>query len=104
MSIKPDEIRCFTGCVLPDVLQNKSPAGNESAPVLTVSGPFLCDIHSCQIQHFQKTVINGKYRFGFCYLETVSHVQPRYILRLLWFPSQKFSGALKQEIGSSQNG
>ena len=37
------------------------------APVLTVTGPFLCDIDHCQIQHFQKAVIRGKYRLRFRY-------------------------------------
>ena len=34
-------------------------------PILPVSSPFFCDIHHGQIQHFQKTVIRRKYRFGF---------------------------------------
>ena len=34
-------------------------------PILSVSGPFFRDIHHGQIQHFQKTVIRRKYRFGF---------------------------------------
>ena len=31
--------------------------GVDLPPVLPVSGPFFRDIHSCQIQHFQKAVI-----------------------------------------------
>lgn len=35
------------------------------SPVLAVPRPFLGDIHSCQIQHFQQAVIRWKYRFRF---------------------------------------
>ena len=34
-------------------------------PILSVSGPFFRDIHQGRIQHFQKTVIRRKNRFGF---------------------------------------
>ena len=34
---------------------------------ITVSSPFLRDIHHCQIQHFQKAVIRRKDRLGFCH-------------------------------------
>ena len=41
--------------------------GVDLPPVLPVSGPFFRDIHSCQIQHFQKaqaTVMNMKLQMG----------------------------------------
>lgn len=39
--------------------------GVDLPPVLPVSGPFFRDIHSCQIQHFQKAVIRWENRFAF---------------------------------------
>ena len=39
--------------------------GVDLPPVLPVSGPFFRDIHSCQIQHFQKAVIRRENRFAF---------------------------------------
>ena len=34
-------------------------------PVLTVACPFFCNVHHCQIQHFEQTVIAWEYGFGF---------------------------------------
>ena len=39
--------------------------GVDLPPVLPVSGPFFRDIHSCQIQHFQKAVIWRKNGLAF---------------------------------------
>ena len=39
--------------------------GVDLPPVLPVSGPFFRDIHSCQIQHFQKAVIRRKNGLAF---------------------------------------
>ena len=35
------------------------------SPVLPMASPFFRDIHSCQIQHFQKAVIRWENRFAF---------------------------------------
>ena len=39
--------------------------GMDLSPVLPVTGLFFRDIHGCQIQHFQETVIGRKYRLAF---------------------------------------
>ena len=36
------------------------------APILTVTSPFLRDIHHGQIQHFQETLVGRAHRLGFC--------------------------------------
>ena len=36
------------------------------SPILTMTGPFLRDIHHRQIQHFQQAVFGGKYGLGLC--------------------------------------
>ena len=39
--------------------------GMNLSPVLPMASPFFRDIHSCQIQHFQKAVIRRENRFAF---------------------------------------
>ena len=36
-------------------------------PVIAFTGPFLCDVHHCQVEDFQQTIIGRKYAFCFCY-------------------------------------
>ena len=37
-----------------------------NSPILTFTGPFFCNIHHSQIEHFQKTFVGREDGFGFC--------------------------------------
>ena len=47
----------FTNFFPPHILQSEFLTENESVPVLMTFCPFFCNIHGCQIQHFQEAVI-----------------------------------------------
>lgn len=69
MSIRPVLKASLRTFEFPAVLQNRFQVGNKSVPVLTVTCPLFGNVHGCQIQHFQQTVIGRKYHFGF-YIHT----------------------------------
>lgn len=62
----------FTGHFLPDVPQNKSLTGSESVSSPDTVRSIICDIHRCQIQHFQQIIIRRKYGLGFCRLSQLA--------------------------------
>ena len=50
----------FTGCVRSDVLQNRFPAGNGSAPVLPVACPFFAIFLVARYSIFKRLLSDGK--------------------------------------------
>ena len=71
--------------------------GMNLSPVLPMASPFFRDIHSCQIQHFQKAIIRRENRLAFGHfpeltIESFNGIcgvnQPSYCLRIFEISGQ----------------
>ena len=59
---------CANRSVWHPILKIDCQLSMDHTPVLTAAVPLFGNIHHCQIQHFEQTLISRKHGFRFCYL------------------------------------